>query len=108
MKRWTIAATAALLAACSSNPTARLVVASAPARPSADVPYLWTLGNAPQAHKDLVATFGRLGLKPGEYLWTSSIPAEGETRVVIDRLTQMAYVYRDDKLIGATTVSTAR
>ena len=71
-------------------------------------PYLWTLGNAPQAHKDFVATFGRTGLKPGQYLWTSSIPTEGSTRVVIDRLTQMAYVYRADKLIGATTVSTAR
>ncbi len=71
-------------------------------------PYLWTLGNAPQAHKDFVATFGRAGLKPGQYLWANSIPAEGDTRVVIDRLTQMAYVYRADKLIGATTVSTAR
>ena len=83
-------------------------MASAPPTPVSDVPYLWTLGNAPQAHKDLVATFGRKGLKPGEYMWTSSIPSEGETKVVIDRLTQMAYVYRDDKLIGATTVSTAR
>ncbi len=71
-------------------------------------PYLWTLGNAPQAHKDFVVTFGRAGLKPGQYLWTNSIPADGDTRVVIDRLTQMAYVYRADKLIGATTVSTAR
>ena len=79
----------------------------APPRPVSEVPYLWTLGNAPQAHKDLVVTFGRKGLKPGEYMWTSSIP-DGETKVVIDRMTQMAYVYRDEKLIGATTVSTAR
>ncbi|HYX46261.1 MAG TPA: L,D-transpeptidase family protein [Sphingomicrobium sp.] len=71
-------------------------------------PYLWTLGNAPQAHRDFVATFGRVGLKPGQFLWTDSIPTEGDTRVIVDRLTQMAYVYRADKLIGAATVSTAR
>ncbi|MFL6736485.1 MAG: L,D-transpeptidase family protein [Sphingomonas sp.] len=110
MKRWTIAAGAmALLAGCSSNPPARIAIAPPPLpKPNSDVPYQWTLGNAPQAHKDLVATFGRLGLKPGEYLWTTSIPADGDTRVVIDRLTQMAYVYRDEKLVGAATISTAR
>ena len=108
MKKWTIAAAAVgLLAGCSRTPPARIAELSA-TKPASEAPYLWTLGNAPQAHKDLVATFGRLGLKPGEYLWTSSIPADGEIRVVIDRLTQMGYVYRGDKLIGAATVSTAR
>jgi lipoprotein-anchoring transpeptidase ErfK/SrfK len=71
-------------------------------------PYRWTQGAAPQAHKDLLATFSRGGLRPGEYVWAASIPATGETRIVIDRLTQMAYVYRDDRLVGATTVSTAK
>jgi hypothetical protein len=110
MKRLIVAAAAAaLLAGCSSlAPAPRTMAAAPPSKVSLDVPYQWTLGNAPQAHKDLVATFGRLGLKPGEYLWTASIPSAGETRVVIDRLTQMAYVYRDDKLIGAATASTAR
>jgi hypothetical protein len=70
-------------------------------------PYRWTVGDAPKAHKDLVATFGRVGLAPGQYLWAPSIPKEGETRIVIDRLVQMAYVYRADKLVGAATVSTA-
>ena len=32
-------------------------------------------------------TFGRAGLKPGQYVWASSIPTTGDTRVVIDRLT---------------------
>jgi len=110
MKRWTIAAAAAaLLAGCSTNQPAKIAEAPPPPpKPMNDVPYQWTLGNAPQGHKDLVATFGRVGLKPGEYLWTSSIPTDGEIRVIIDRLTQMAYVYRDDKLVGAATVSTAR
>ena len=30
----------------------------------------------PQAHKDMVAEFGKLGLKPGEYVWASAAPAE--------------------------------
>jgi lipoprotein-anchoring transpeptidase ErfK/SrfK len=110
MKRWTIATgAAALLAGCSTNPPAKVAETPPPApKPTNEVPYQWTLGNAPQGHKDLVATFGRLGLKPGEYMWTSSIPTDGEIRIIIDRLTQMAYVYRDDKLVGAATVSTAR
>jgi lipoprotein-anchoring transpeptidase ErfK/SrfK len=71
------------------------------------VPYRWSVGAAPQAHRDMVAEFRRVGLKPGGYVWASSIPADGDTRIVIDRLTQMAYVYRGDKLVGAATVSTA-
>ena len=71
------------------------------------VPYRWTLGEAPKAHRDMVVEFRRVGLRPGEYVWASSIPSDGETRIVIDRLTQMAYVYRGEKLVGAATVSTA-
>ena len=36
---------------------------------------LVVLDEAPQAYKDLVDGFGRKGLKPGEYLWASEIPA---------------------------------
>jgi hypothetical protein len=98
----------ALLAGCSTAPTP--IVAERPPPPTtvSMAPYLWTLGNAPQAHKDLVAEFDRAGLKPGEYLWAAAIPAAGDTRIVIDRLIQMAYVYRGDKLVGAATVSTAK
>jgi lipoprotein-anchoring transpeptidase ErfK/SrfK len=55
----------------------------------------------------MVAEFGKVGLTPGQYLWATTVPTQGETRIVIDRLTQMAYVYRADKLVGAATVSTA-
>lgn len=72
------------------------------------VPYHWTQGAAPQAHKDMVAEFGKVGLKPGEYVWAASVPAEGDTRIVVDLLTQMAYVYRGDKLLGASTMSSAK
>jgi lipoprotein-anchoring transpeptidase ErfK/SrfK len=102
-----IAAAALVAAGCSTSPPPK-IAAAPPPKPSNQVPYLWTLGNAPQAHKDMVATFGRFGLKPGEYLWATAIPTEGETRIIIDRLVQMAYVYRGDALVGAASVSTAK
>jgi hypothetical protein len=106
--KWTIAVAAVLLAGCQTTPLQRTAEAPPTTAPANELPYIWTLGNAPQAHKDLVAEFGRGGLKPGEYLWAAAIPAEGDTRIVIDRLIQMAYVYRGDKLVGASTVSTAK
>jgi hypothetical protein len=69
--------------------------------------YQWSLGAAPKGHADLVARFGKIGLDPGQYVWAGTVPA-GDTRVVIDRLTQMAYVYRADQLVGAAHVSTAK
>jgi lipoprotein-anchoring transpeptidase ErfK/SrfK len=56
----------------------------------------------------MVATFGRAGLAPGQYLWAASVPKGGDTRIVVDLLTQMAYVYRGDALVGATTISSAK
>ena len=89
--------------------TPKAVRASAPRVPVAQpVPYHWTQGAAPKAHRDMVAEFGRVGLKPGQYLWASSIPAEGDTRIVVDLLTQMTYVYRGEQLIGASTISSAK
>src|SRR6266542_3982915 len=97
--KWGIAAAgAALLAGCQTAPPPK-VVEAAPAREEAQLPYKWTQGNAPQAHKDAVALFGPLFLKPGQYVWASNIPENGDTKVVIDTLTQLLYVYRDDKLI---------
>jgi lipoprotein-anchoring transpeptidase ErfK/SrfK len=72
------------------------------------IPYHWTQGAAPQAHKDMVAEFHKVGLKPGEYVWDASVPPEGDTRVVVDLMTQMTYVYRGDKLLGASTMSSAK
>jgi hypothetical protein len=105
--KWGIAAlAAALLASCQTAP--RTAYVPPPAPPAAELPYKWTQGNAPQAHKDAVALFGPLSLKPGQYLWAANIPQTGDTKVVIDRLTQLLYVYRDDKLIGVATVSTGK
>jgi len=98
-----------VLAGCSTAPN-QIVSAPPPPRKvaEAELPYKWTQGAAPQAYKDMVAEFGRRGLKTGEFVWASVIPTEGDTRIIIDRLIQVAYVYRDDKLVGAASVSTAR
>ena len=112
-------AAAATLAACSSAADARKfhLFGSHRQRPAVSRPitlgpqpihYQWTLGAAPKAHSDLVAEFRKPGLNPGQYVWASSVPASGDTRIVIDRLTQMFYVYRADKLVGAAHVSTAK
>ena len=103
-----LAAAAAALAGCTTAPVTKVAAGRAPPAASNEVPYHWTLGNAPQAHKDMVAEFGKVGLKPGEYLWATAVPAAGETRIVIDLLTQMTYVYRGDKLLGASSMSSAK
>jgi hypothetical protein len=102
------AAAVTALAGCSTSPKPKLAEAAPPPPAPATSPYIWTLGNAPRAHKDMVAEFGKVGLKPGQFLWAASIPTAGETKVIIDRLTQMAYVYKGDDLIGVSTVSTAK
>jgi lipoprotein-anchoring transpeptidase ErfK/SrfK len=56
----------------------------------------------------MVAEFGKVGLRPGQYLWAADAPTAGDTRVVVDLLTQMAYVYRGNKLVGASTMSSAK
>jgi len=99
---------ALMLSSCAAipgeAPAPRVAAAPEPIAP----PYRWTQGAAPQAHKDMVATFGRSGLATGEYLWAATMPKEGETRIVIDLLTQTAYAYRGEQLVGATSMSSAR
>jgi lipoprotein-anchoring transpeptidase ErfK/SrfK len=105
--KWMTAAAAALLAGCQTAPAPR-PAETAQKAVSSEVPYHWTLGNAPQAHKDMVADFSRVGLKPGEYVWAATVPKDGDTRIVVDLLTQMTYVYRGDALLGASTMSSAK
>ena len=87
--------------------TSRAKARSAPAGPQ-PVPYHWSNGAAPKAHWDMVTQFKKVGLKPGEYVWSATAPPVGEPRVVADLLTQMVYVYRGDKLVGASTMSSAK
>ena len=106
-----IAATvgAALLLGCETAPKvvqAPRPVIAAPA--AAELPYRWTQGNAPRAHKDAVAAFGPLYLRPGQYRWVANVPQTGETRVVIDLMSQLFYVYRADQLVGVATISSGK
>jgi lipoprotein-anchoring transpeptidase ErfK/SrfK len=106
--KWMIAGAAGLLAGCQTADPPTTAASDPPPAQSSEVPYHWTVGNAPQAHKDMVAEFGKVGLKPGEFVWASAAPATGETRIVVDLLTQMTYVYRGDKLLGASSMSSAK
>ena len=103
-----VAIAVAALGGCDTVPGPKIASRNVAVRAPTEVPYHWTVGNAPQAHKDMVAEFGRVGLKPGEYVWATSAPADGDTRIVVDLLTQMTYVYRGDQLLGASSMSSAR
>src|SRR3569833_385221 len=110
----TISATSAVLVAARSSASDAKIRLFGRHTPVARVagpqpaPYHWTLGAAPKAHRDLVSQFGRVGLSPGQYVWAASVPSEGDTHIVVDLLTQMTYVYRGEKLIGASTMSSAK
>ena len=99
---------AAILASCQTAPRAVYVPPPPTPQPGAELPYKWTQGNAPQAHRDAVAAFGPLFLRPGQFLWVADVPQTGDTKVVIDTLTQLFYVYRADRLVGVATVSTGK
>jgi len=108
LQKLVVAAVAVSLAGCATTQVTQVASGKAAAAVSNEMPYQWTLGNAPQAHKDMVADFKRVGLKPGEFVWATTAPAEGDTRIVVDLLTQMTYVYRGDKLLGASSMSSAK
>jgi hypothetical protein len=100
---------AAMVAGCSTTAPqmpAEVKLVTAP-KPE-PLPYRWTHGHSEKAHKAMVASFGRAGLKPGDYVWAEKMPAEGDPRVIIDLLTQTAYAYRGDVLVGAASISSAK
>ncbi len=102
---------AALLGGCASTPqpgpAPRVAVAvAAPTNPYPE--YRWSHGNAPKAHDEASALFGPLALKPGDSRWVDSVPAKGDAHVVIDLKTQLLYVYRDDRLVGVSTISSGK
>ena len=96
----------ALASSCSTVPQ-RVPPSIRVAKPT-PLPYRWTQGNAPQAHADARAVFGQIALRPGDYRWAAAVPDSGETRVVIDLLTQLFYVYRADQLVGVATISSGK
>jgi hypothetical protein len=98
--------TAVLLAGCETAPPPPPPKVAEPSGQA--LPYRWTQGNAEKAHKALVDTFGRSFLTPGNYVWAETLPAEGDPKIVIDLLTQTAYVWSGDVLVGAASISSAK
>jgi len=47
-------------------------------------------------------------LKPGEYLWVPAVSPRGPIVMVVSLPEQLAYVYRNGVIIGASTVSTGK
>lgn len=98
---------AGLLAGCATAPDKVAAPAPVP-QPAAELPYRWTQGNAPKAHKESVALWGPVAMRPGDFYWAGAIPKEGEAKVVIDLLTQRFYVYRGEQLVGMSTISSGK
>ena len=63
---------------------------------------------ASQARVDMLDAFGPKVLKPGQYVWRDVPDSAGPERVVISLSDQMAYLYRGNALMAATTISTGR
>ena len=101
-----LAAGAMLLAGCATPPPKISVPVTAPV--ARELPYRWTQGNAPRAHKDSLALWGPVAMRPGESYWAASIPKDGESKVVIDLMTQRFYVYRGEQLVGMSTISSGK
>lgn len=63
---------------------------------------------AGQARIDMIEAFGEKMLKPGQYLWRDVPESAGPERIVISLGDQMAYLYRGETLMAATTISSGR
>ncbi|HEY7959728.1 MAG TPA: L,D-transpeptidase family protein [Sphingomicrobium sp.] len=63
---------------------------------------------ASQARIDMIEAFGPKELKPGQYVWRDVPEDAGPERVVISLSDQMAYLYRGDRIMAATTISSGR
>jgi lipoprotein-anchoring transpeptidase ErfK/SrfK len=97
----------AVLASCSSVPRPQ-PVGPTPLAQAPQIHYRWTNGFAPKAQEEAVAQFGALALRPGDYRWSATVPATGEAKVVIDLIAQRMYVYRADRLVGVSTISSGK
>src|SRR6476661_8481205 len=63
---------------------------------------------ASQARLDMIEAFGPKELRPGQYVWRDVTGDAGPERVVISLSDQMAYIYRGDTIMAATTISSGR
>lgn len=59
---------------------------------------------ADQARADMADVFGETQLEPGQYVWRDGV-TEGAPRVIVSLSDQMAYLYRGERLVAASTIS---
>lgn len=59
---------------------------------------------ADQARADMADVFGDKQLTPGQYVWRNGV-TEGAPRVIISLSDQMAYLYRGERLVAVSTIS---
>ncbi len=87
-------------APCSPHPT--LYAQKAPQKPPQKVPptSTSTMGTPVMVAPET--------LKPGEFIWQPQVSPRGPMVMVVSLPQQIAYVYRNGVLIGATTVSTGK
>jgi len=98
---------ALLLASCTTTPTTTAVV-KPPEPVGQPLPYRWTHGNAEKSRKAMIDTFHKAWLPTGEFVWAEEVPAEGDAKIIVDLLTQTAYAFRGDVLVGAASISSAK
>ncbi len=95
-------AAALLLSGCATAPPQVV----APVAPTAPAKYGW--GYTDKAKAEMAATFGTVALVPAESRWVPDVPAAGPTRIVISLSDQLAWVYRGERMIAATTISSGK
>jgi L,D-transpeptidase catalytic domain len=74
-------------------------------------PSISATGKAPPKHTSTLGTPRTVvptKLKPGEYLWVPEVSPRGPIVVVVSLPEQLAYVYRNGVIIGASTISTGK
>ena len=60
------------------------------------------------ARSDMAEAFGDKELKPGQYVWRDVPASMGAERVVISLSDQLAFLYRGDTLVAASTISSGK
>ena len=68
-------------------------------------------GKTPPKHTSTLGTAKTVvpaRLKPGEYLWVPEVSPQGPIVLVVSLPEQLAYVYRNGVIIGASTISTGK
>ncbi len=99
-----------LLAGCSTAPQApppppRI---ASPVFVPPQTNYRWTNGFSASGYEAMHKMLGRTRLRPAEFHWAPSIPAEGDVAITIDIANQIAFVFKGSQLVGVTNVSTGK